>query len=117
MRTNKAQGKELRAARKTKGLTMGDVADSLGVSVGLISNIETGIETPSVLLLDKLRKLYQVESEATPEATPARPLTIQEELAEMGVLPMVYLEVDELSQDLKDWQRRIEEYRTNKGEK
>jgi transcriptional regulator with XRE-family HTH domain len=41
----KRLGERIRKARRDANLTQGDLADKLGVSQGVISNVETGIST------------------------------------------------------------------------
>ena len=43
-----ALGRELRRLRKTRGLSLGEVAGKAGLSLGLISQVERGITSPSI---------------------------------------------------------------------
>jgi transcriptional regulator with XRE-family HTH domain len=47
-------GKNLRAARKTLGLTQEEVAERSGVQAGEVSRIEAGKRDPKVSTLEKL---------------------------------------------------------------
>jgi ribosome-binding protein aMBF1 (putative translation factor) len=50
---SRALGRFLRAARRRAGWTMGDVADVMRCSVGRVSDIEHGYETPTADELDR----------------------------------------------------------------
>lgn len=52
-------GNELRACRKALGLTMQSVADSAGLSVGFISQVERGITAPSLGSLVSIANVLQ----------------------------------------------------------
>ncbi len=52
---------KLRARRRTLGLTLKDVADRAGLSVGFISQIERGITTPSLSSLVSVSHVLGVE--------------------------------------------------------
>lgn len=54
-------GNALRARRKELGLTMQSVADSAGLSVGFISQVERGITVPSLGSLASLAKVLETE--------------------------------------------------------
>ena len=49
-----ALGNDVRALRKSKGLTLTELADELGRSVGFLSQVERGLSSPSI---DDLRAL------------------------------------------------------------
>jgi len=69
-------GERLRRQRKRLGLTLQEVADRAGLSVGFISQIERGITTPSLSSLVAVSRVLQChvsEFLAQPEAT--APLT------------------------------------------
>lgn len=51
-------GRELRSFRKASGLTLIQIADSLGVSVAYISRIESGKADPTVHFLIALLRIY-----------------------------------------------------------
>lgn len=53
-------GREIRRIRKTKGLSLEDVAKLAGVSIGLVSQIERGIVSPSIRSLRQLSKALGV---------------------------------------------------------
>lgn len=44
----KRLGERIRKARRDANLTQGDLADKLGISQGVVSNVETGISTIDV---------------------------------------------------------------------
>lgn len=56
-----ALGERLRQSRKSQGLTMQDVADQAGLSVGFISQIERGLAAPSLSSLVSLARVLQAE--------------------------------------------------------
>ena len=49
-----AIGREVRAARKTLGLTVADLAATTGISLGMLSKIENGLTSPSLTTLQTL---------------------------------------------------------------
>lgn len=53
-------GADLRALRKTRGLTLTDVADALGRSVGWISQVERDLSDPSITDLRLIAALLDV---------------------------------------------------------
>lgn len=53
-------GADLRALRKTKGLTLTDLAERLGKSVGWLSQIERGISKLSSEDVDRLAEVFDV---------------------------------------------------------
>lgn len=55
-----AFGERLRARRRDLGLTLKDVADGAGLSVGFISQIERGIATPSLSSLASVSRVLKV---------------------------------------------------------
>ncbi len=57
---NPALAKRLRARRKEVGLTMRQVADRAGLSVGFISQIERGITTPSLSSLVSVSRVLDL---------------------------------------------------------
>lgn len=54
-------GRNLRRLRRQKDITQEQLAEIIGVSVHLISNIERGINGPSFDTLSKLAKALDVE--------------------------------------------------------
>ena len=73
-------GERLRQRRKLMGLTLQDVADAAGLSVGFISQIERSITTPSLSSLVAVSRVLQVHVSdflAQPKVT--APLTRQSE--------------------------------------
>lgn len=55
-----ALGQDIRALRKTRGLTQDDLAETIGRSIGFISQIERGMSTPSINDLRGLAKRLEV---------------------------------------------------------
>lgn len=55
-------GADLRALRKTKGLTLTDLAGRLGKSVGWLSQIERGLSKLSEEDIDRLAEVFDVPS-------------------------------------------------------
>jgi transcriptional regulator with XRE-family HTH domain len=53
-------GREMRRVRKTRGLSLEEVAKRAGVSTGLVSQIERGIVSPSIRSLRQLSKALDV---------------------------------------------------------
>lgn len=53
-------GSTLRAVRKSKGLSLKNLAATAGVSVGMISQIERGTANPSIRILERLRVALDV---------------------------------------------------------
>lgn len=56
----KSLGADLRALRKSRGLTLSDLADALERSVGWISQVERDLSEPSVFDLKQIAKLLDV---------------------------------------------------------
>lgn len=55
-------GKNLKRIRTKKGITQGDIARSLNVSRGFISNIENGKTNPTLATIAKLAKAINVSA-------------------------------------------------------
>jgi len=55
-----AQGADLRSLRKSRGLTLADVAARLGKSVGWLSQVERDISTPEPPELRALARIFEV---------------------------------------------------------
>lgn len=53
-------GRRLRAYRKLKHWTQGELADRVGVSVAIIGSLERGTRAPTTDLVSKLTLLLQV---------------------------------------------------------
>ena len=53
-------GADLRALRKSRGLTLTDMADALGRSVGWLSQVERDLSDPSVYDLKQIAKVLGV---------------------------------------------------------
>jgi len=56
-------GENLKRIRNTKGISQGDIARSLKVSRGFISNIENGKTNPTLATITKLAKALGVSSD------------------------------------------------------
>lgn len=56
-------GRRLRALRRLKRLTQQDLAEEIGVSVSMLSNIERGNKYPRVDLIKKIAKVLDVPLE------------------------------------------------------
>ena len=56
-------GKNLKRIRTLKAISQGDIARSLGVSRGFISNIENGKTNPTLSTIAKLAKALGVSSD------------------------------------------------------
>jgi XRE family transcriptional regulator, regulator of sulfur utilization len=56
-------GKNLKRIRTEKGISQGDIARSLEVSRGFISNIENGKTNPTLATIAKLAKALDVSSD------------------------------------------------------
>ena len=52
--------KNLKRIRTTKGISQGDIARSLGVNRGFISNIENGKTNPTLATIARLAKAVRV---------------------------------------------------------
>lgn len=57
---SKTLGADLRALRKARGLTLQDIADRLGRSVGWVSQIERDLSQPSITDLRRIARLFGV---------------------------------------------------------
>lgn len=66
-------GRDLRALRKARGLTLADVSTSLGRSVGWLSQVERDLSNTSVTDLRQIADLYGVAISTLFGDTPARP--------------------------------------------
>ena len=53
-------GKNLKTIRTKKGISQGDIARSLGVSRGFVSNIENGKTNPTLATIVRLAKALGV---------------------------------------------------------
>jgi transcriptional regulator with XRE-family HTH domain len=53
-----AIGREVRAIRKAQGLTVADLAQITGLSIGMLSKIENGITSPSLTTLQALSHAF-----------------------------------------------------------
>lgn len=50
----------LKAARVNKGLTQGEAAQRLGITVGTLSYYERGVTKPTVDMIEKILALYEL---------------------------------------------------------
>lgn len=55
--------KRLKELRLAKGMTLKEVATAIGISLQAVSNYEQGIREPSVDIIMKFCKLYDVTSD------------------------------------------------------
>ena len=62
-----AIGREVRGFRRQQGLTVADLAQVTGLSIGMLSKIENGITSPSLTTLQVLSHAFSV-----PDPTPPR---------------------------------------------
>ena len=53
-------GKDIRALRKARGLTISDFAEQIGRSLGFVSQIERGLSEPSINDLRNIAQLFDV---------------------------------------------------------
>jgi transcriptional regulator with XRE-family HTH domain len=53
-------GKKIKEIRKKKSLTIQDLAEKAGVSVGHISRLENGLKSPTISTLERLSKALDV---------------------------------------------------------
>lgn len=62
---NEAQklGENLKRIRTEKGISQSDIAKSLGVSRGFVSNIENGKRNPTLATISRLAKAVGVPTE------------------------------------------------------
>ena len=72
-------GDALRSRRKELGLTMQSVADSAGLSVGFISQVERGITSPSLASLASLADVLQTEMSSFLQTPPTSGQTTHED--------------------------------------
>lgn len=56
-------GKRIRGLRRLKCFTQKNMADRLGISVSMLSNIERGKKYPNIDLLKKMTEILQVPQE------------------------------------------------------
>jgi len=56
-------GNNLKRIRTKKGITQGDIARSLGVSRGFVSNIENGKTNPTLATIARLANAIRVTSD------------------------------------------------------
>lgn len=59
----KKLGENLKRIRTEKGITQSDIAKSLGVSRGFVSNIENGKRNPTLSTISRLAKAVDVPTE------------------------------------------------------
>jgi transcriptional regulator with XRE-family HTH domain len=79
-------GKRLHVARKHRGLTLRTVAEELGVSASLISQVENGHVQPSVSTLYALVTLLDVSLDSILGSTPSKAPQIRENETSIFVL-------------------------------
>jgi transcriptional regulator with XRE-family HTH domain len=59
----KKLGENLKRIRTEKGISQSDIAKSLGVSRGFVSNIENGKRNPTLSTISRLAKAVDVPTE------------------------------------------------------
>lgn len=59
----KKLGENLKRIRTDKGISQSDIAKSLGVSRGFVSNIENGKRNPTLATISRLAKAISVPTE------------------------------------------------------
>ena len=78
-------GDRLKAVRKTNGITQDYLADQLGCSRGVITNIERNLTTPSALVLKGISDVLNVNIEwlmdGTGEISPDEPTATGDKVA------------------------------------
>lgn len=96
-------GAKIRSRRRELGFTMQSVADQAGLSIGFISQVETGLSSPSLSSLAAISKILQMPIayflEQPPEA--AQPVTrkTNRQSFQTGADALTY---EQLSTELKD---------------
>lgn len=60
----KAIGQRIKAERKCNGLTQEKLAEMLDISTEHLSRIETGSYRPSLVLMEKISEILQIDEEA-----------------------------------------------------
>lgn len=66
-------GKRIRGLRRLKCFTQKNMAERLGISVSMLSNIERGKKYPNVDLLNKMTNILQVPQEELFVLAPVQP--------------------------------------------
>ncbi len=64
-----ALARRIRAFRKLKGFTQSDLADSLGVSLGVLGAIERGTRKPDVQILKQVSEVLGIDYEELIDTT------------------------------------------------
>ncbi|MBN3584792.1 helix-turn-helix transcriptional regulator [Algoriphagus aestuarii] len=54
-------GHKLKKARESKRLSQQEVSESLGISQKTLSNIESGKSQPSIIILAKMKDIYELD--------------------------------------------------------
>ena len=91
-------GKRLRARRQGLGLTLKEVADDAGLSVGFISQVERGIATPSISSLAGIaRGLGAHITEFLSQPKGDTPFTLHGERSRYSVAPPAGLQYERIS--------------------
>lgn len=57
----KTIGKRIREARKAKGMTQEELAESISKTIETVSNIERGVKLPGLSTLEDIRKVLDVK--------------------------------------------------------
>ncbi|GIQ67322.1 XRE family transcriptional regulator [Xylanibacillus composti] len=64
-----ALARRIRAFRKLKGYTQSELADSLGVSIGVLGAIERGTRKPDVQMLKRVSDVLGIDYEELTDTT------------------------------------------------
>lgn len=64
-----ALARRIRAFRKLKGFTQSRLADSLGVSIGVLGAIERGTRKPDIQMLRRISEVLEIDYEELTEST------------------------------------------------
>ena len=57
-------GNNLKFIRKAKGLTQGNLAESIGVKANTISNYENGSSSPDIVMLEKIVEILDIDAQS-----------------------------------------------------
>ncbi len=65
-----AIGQRIKNERKTHGLTQEKLAEALDISIEHLSHIETGNRRPSLILIEKISSILEIDEETLMFGTP-----------------------------------------------
>lgn len=105
-----AIAEKLRYLRESKGVYQKELASYLKVSIGTISNYETGVHKPDLVTLGKIADFYGVSTDYLLERTFVPLPTKKVPLKQPSVLERLFAEVLELSPDGLEAVRQLEKY-------